>query len=325
MSKKPRKRNKQEAEAFVPDDDELPLAFDPVQMQRLMDDLQRFIAQQEFDSPEELDAFLAEFMASDKPIPPFKPRTPLEKAQAVIYDAWEAETPQKRARLARKALSLSKDCADAYVLLGNDADDAAEALAYYEEGVAAGTRALGGPEKLAEYKGHFWGAFETRPYMRARQALVEALWYMGELQEAVAHMQEMLQFNPDDNQGVRYRLLTAYLDEGQIEQAEALLEAYEDDPSALWEYTTALLLYGREGASRKATAALRQALKGNFYVADYLLGLRRIPKELPELISFGADIEAMECADAILPFWLQEEGALEWLRRTVKKAPRTLH
>ena len=45
----------------------------------------------------------------------------LDQAQDLIYDAWELADPIKRSRLARKALKISPDCADAYVLLAEAA------------------------------------------------------------------------------------------------------------------------------------------------------------------------------------------------------------
>ncbi len=81
-----------------------------------------------------------------------------------MYQAFEAP-PAKRARLAREAIEISPDCADAYVLLAEDAESAAAALPLYEQGVAAGERALG-KKAFKQDKGHFWGVLETRPYMR---------------------------------------------------------------------------------------------------------------------------------------------------------------
>ena len=39
--------------------------------------------------------------------------TPLGKAQDMMYDAWEVSDPKQRIALARKALEISPDCADA--------------------------------------------------------------------------------------------------------------------------------------------------------------------------------------------------------------------
>lgn len=50
--------------------------------------------------------------------------------------------PGKRLALAHTALATSPDCADAYVLLAEEAaDTVARALEYYQKGVEAGERA----------------------------------------------------------------------------------------------------------------------------------------------------------------------------------------
>ncbi|HEV2642619.1 MAG TPA: hypothetical protein VGT98_07930, partial [Candidatus Elarobacter sp.] len=62
---------------------------------------------------------------------------------------------------------ISSDCADAYVLLAEEtARTAGAARKLYEQGVAAGERALG-PNYFRNEVGSFWGLLETRPYMRA--------------------------------------------------------------------------------------------------------------------------------------------------------------
>ena len=92
----------------------------------------------------------------------------LAQAQEVMYQAWEA-SGRRRLELARQALAISPDCADAYVLLAEEsARSLEEACRFYAQGVEAGERALG-PEMFQEYTGHFWGVLETRPYMRARR------------------------------------------------------------------------------------------------------------------------------------------------------------
>jgi hypothetical protein len=69
--------------------------------------------------------------------------TPLVQAQALMYRAFEEPDEQRRVRLAQDTLALCPDCADAYVLLAEHAPSRNEALRLYEQGVAAGGRALG--------------------------------------------------------------------------------------------------------------------------------------------------------------------------------------
>ena len=90
--------------------------------------------------------------------------TPLDRAQEVMYQAFEAAGAEQ-VRLARKALEISPDCADAHVLLAEHAETAEEARKHFEQGVAAGERVLG-KQAFEEYVGQFWGVLETRPYMR---------------------------------------------------------------------------------------------------------------------------------------------------------------
>ena len=100
---------------------------------------------------------------------------------------------------------ISPDCADAYVLLAEQAKSRKESLQLYEQAVAAGERAIG-PDAFTGDVGHFWGLLETRPYMRAREGLAHTLWTLGRREEAAGHLLEMLRLNPGDNQGVRYTL-----------------------------------------------------------------------------------------------------------------------
>ena len=69
--------------------------------------------------------------------------TPLSKAQDLMYQAFGSHDPKERVKLAKQALELSPDCADAYVLLAEHTKSRKEALDLFEKGVAAGERALG--------------------------------------------------------------------------------------------------------------------------------------------------------------------------------------
>ena len=200
-----------------------------------------------------------------------------------MYEAFEAQGEEKL-RLAHKALSISADCADAYVLLAEHTSRPEEALRLYEQGLAAGERALG-QEAFQEYQGRFWGFLETRPYMRARLGLAQAQWELGRRDEAVGHYRDMLRLNPDDNQGVRYVLAACLLDLGRYEDLGRLLSDYRDDGSTEWAYTKALLAFRKEGDSDRARKLASRAAKGNRHVPAYLLGIKPMPRELSEYVT----------------------------------------
>ncbi len=241
--------------------------------------------------------------------------TPLDRAQEVMYQAFEAAAAEQ-VRLARKALEISPDCADAYVMLAEHAETAEEARTHFEQGVAAGERVLG-KQAFEEHVGHFWGVLETRPYMRARQGLAQCLWEAGCREEAAEHYQELLRLNPNDNQGVRYSLATLLLDLDRDEDLRRLLAKYEDDASAVWAYTKTLLAFRERGESPQANKLLAQATKVNKHVPAYLLGHKQLPHDLPPYISMGGEDEAVSYAVGNRRGWLNTPGAISWLRKTL--------
>jgi tetratricopeptide (TPR) repeat protein len=236
----------------------------------------------------------------------------LFQAQDRMYDAFEAEGA-RRVELAREALAISPDCADAYLLLAEDAassvEEARELLA---QGVAAGERALG-PRPFKEDVGHFWGLLETRPYMRARAALAETLWALDRREEAVEHQRELLRLNPNDNQGLRYRQAEWLLWLERDDELDELFAAYEDDAAAALTYTKALAAFRREGDSAEARRLLEEARELNPHVPAYLSGRKRLPKRLPDYVSFGDDSEAVDYAAGATALWASVPGALTWL------------
>lgn len=278
-------------------------------MEQPMAQIGRLLQSHDFASIEEANAFIQQMLATGG-LPDNVPQTPLDQAQEVIYQALEA-TGKRRVTLARKALTLSPDCADAYVLLAEATRDPLEAKAFYEQGVEAGERALG-PQPFAEDVGHFWGIMETRPYMRARQGLAEVLWVLGERQDAIGHATDMLRLNPGDNQGIRYLLANWLLAAGEDDALDRLLKAYPDEGSAAWAYTRALLTFRRKGAGSAATRALKAALRTNPHVPFYLFGLRELPAELPGYIGMGDESEAVSYVAESITNWIDTAGALDW-------------
>jgi tetratricopeptide (TPR) repeat protein len=243
--------------------------------------------------------------------------TPLHQAQRIVYQAFAAPASQERIKLAQQALDLSPDCADAYVVLAENAHTRKEAFDYYEKGVAAGERAIG-PQAFQESIGRFWGLMETRPYMRAREGLAHSLWAVGRHEEAVSHLQDMLRLNPNDNQGVRISLASwlPYLNRDQ--ELADLLTRY-NDATAAWSYSRALLAFRRQGDTPESRQLLDAAQKGNPYVPEYLLGDESLPLEMPQQYGIGDRNEAILYAADTLKVWKSTPGAVTWVRDVVKK------
>lgn len=237
----------------------------------------------------------------------------LERAQELIYDAWEARSGKQALELAQKALALSPLCADAYVLLATRERNKTKALDLWRKGVAAGEAALG-PSAEADYEGEYWGLLETRPFMRARHGLAMHLWTLGSHEEAIAHSRAMLRLNPNDNQGIRYILAAWYAELERDNELETLLRKYKDDYSAFWIWTKPLLAYRQNGKTKKSQSHLKKAVDYNSWVSGYLLGEKKMPKSLPQFYSSGEESEAVCYVDEFGKAWRLTEGALDWLR-----------
>lgn len=244
----------------------------------------------------------------------------LAQAQDVMYGAWEERSRQRRIALALKALKISPLCADAYVLLAEDrATTAEESREFYAKGVEAGELALG-KQAFVDDVGHFWGILETRPYMRARAGLGQALRVLGKKDQSIAHYREMLRLNPNDNQGIRYLLAAGLLEIGDDAALEGLLDSYAGDIAADWAYSKALLAYRQEGDSERSRQLLTEAWEVNTHVPAYLGGKKALP-ELPEYISFGGVDEAVAFVYKAGEAWRRTAGAVAWLTKTVSDLP----
>src|SRR5699024_4510382 len=98
-----------------------------------------------------------------------------------------------------------------------------------------------GPSFFKENKGYFWGLIETRPYMRAKATYAALLDKMGFLEAAIEQYEELLELNPNDNQGIRDLLLPLYIESESFDEALKLLNAYKDDVSATLMFSRALV------------------------------------------------------------------------------------
>ena len=248
-------------------------------------------------------------------------RTPGEEARALVDHALGLLDPKRRVALAREALELDPDCSDAYLLLADHAGGSKQVIALTALAVEAAARTLR-PETFAEAVGSFWSLPETRPYMRARANLAEALWAAGERAGAAGHLRDLLRLNPGDNQGLRYTLANWLLNLDELDELDGLLARYDED-STTWAYTRALAAFRREGDTPATRRLLRAAKKANKHVPDYLMGRKPLQADQPALYTPGDEDDAVLLVAAQLGAWKATAGALNWLRsqsKTSRKA-----
>ena len=238
---------------------------------------------------------------------------PRYRAEDLVNEAWEA-AGERRVALAREALALWPDCADAYVLLAQAASSLEGARELLERGVAAGERALG-RRVFREEVGDFWLIFETRPYMRARAALAVTLWRLGRREEAVEHQRELLRLNPRDNQMLRYRHAHWLLELEVYNELEDLFAVYAEDRVPGFVYTQALAAFRCRGRDDAGARCLRaEARELNPHIPVYLSGRKKLPVPRPACTVFGEESEAVDYAGGVGELWASVPGALSWLQ-----------
>lgn len=115
-----------------------------------------------------------------------------------------------------------------------------------------------------------WGFLENRPFLRAAQGVVLCQLRLGQRREALALMEKMLRWNPNDNQGLRFIIGSEYLRAGDTAKAARIFEteAAQYPPY----YYEAGLLHLMKGDRIAAATSLRQGFAANGYVAEMLCG-----------------------------------------------------
>ncbi|MBP7342743.1 MAG: hypothetical protein PHG54_11125 [Smithellaceae bacterium] len=241
-------------------------------------------------------------------------------AQEVMYDAWETNSKSRRIKMAKRALSIDPDCADAWSLLADDAAKSLDqAIDYYEKGMNAGRRSLG-EKKFKQYEGGFWGFLDTRPYMRARAGLMMCLWLAGNGDAAIGHAKDMLKLDPNDHQGIRYRLISYLAALGRYDELGTVMKgSFKNDGATEWLYARALLSFVKKGDTDASRRELQRALQVNKYVPAHLTGGKAVPQRLPDTITWGGEDEASCYASENIDAWKKVPGALDWLKTQSKR------
>jgi tetratricopeptide (TPR) repeat protein len=214
-----------------------------------------------------------------------------EQAQELVWDAWEAETREKSIALAEKALKIFPGCTDAYNVLAIHETSEEKAAAHYQKAIEA-FRKNNGEQFFHENTGYLWGILEARPYMRAMQGYGRCLWDCGEKEAAAKVYQDMLELNPNDNQGVRYMLISWLLILEKYDEARALIKTYNDDAGLAISFGNLLLDIVEKKSKTTIAKSYREAVKFNPHAVPFILKKKRLPKNMPGMIEMGSTDEA---------------------------------
>lgn len=244
-----------------------------------------------------------------------------EQAQDLFYEAMESHDPERCFELLEQCLCLDPKNIDALLAMATVSGYEGEERILVLRGIVETAAKRLGKKAFQEMVPHFWGFFETRPYMRARERLASELMAQGFLEAAAVEYQEMLLLNETDNQGVRYELLPTLLALKRLEEARTLLAQYRGDCE--WNVVFAwgqVLERFLSGDQKTAAKSLTKARKQNSHMEPYLVGLKKPPATMPGSYSPGSIEEAMCYVRPLLLAWSKHPDALNWLKEHSPKS-----
>ncbi|MCX5512855.1 hypothetical protein C3941_02820 [Kaistia algarum] len=221
-------------------------------------------------------------------------------------------TPARYLKTLKAIVEHHPQFIDGYAHLGNALMEEGKpklALQACLRGLEVGERAI-----PAGFAGPIeWGFLENRPFLRAAHGVLLSQLRLGQRREALALMEKMLAWNPNDNQGIRTLIGSEYLRAGDIEKADRFFadEAAHYPP---YHYERALLRF-RAGDPVAAATSLRHGFVSNLYVAEILSGH---PDPAPLAIWHGSNFSEPEIARHYLEYcgdlWRRTPGAIPFVR-----------
>jgi tetratricopeptide (TPR) repeat protein len=158
-----------------------------------------------------------------------------------------------------------------------------------------------------------WGWLENRPFLRCLHGLATATLDEGNIAKATELFEELLSYNPDDNQGVRELLMEMYLEQNNLVKALDLCKWYPNDMMAGMLYGYPLVLF-KLGKQEQASKKLIKVVKESPKIAKELFkkSHKKPQSDMPGHITCGGWDEAYYYWKRFGRFW--DKKALEWLR-----------
>lgn len=225
-------------------------------------------------------------------VPRKKESKPLEKQRAeAMMEGIEDLDDHEAALQVKKAIDVYPNLMDGHMWLAAHARTVEDALVHLKSAMEAGEAELG-PEAFEEMKGHFWGFHETRPFMSAKYEYAMFLRKAKKYEQSLRQFKELLELNPNDNQGVRFSYAPLLVQTGKYVAYQKLIKIYEEEDMAHSLYTHAIYTFKKHGNSVKSNQALAKAYEANPYILNFFAGEVDFPDEPPSHYSLGSLEEA---------------------------------
>jgi len=162
-----------------------------------------------------------------------------------------------------------------------------------------------------------WGFVDNRPYLFLFGEYATLVNATAGPQKAIPFYEELLDLNPNDNQGIRSLLSTAYIKTGRLNQLLELDKKYPDDLMVELKVGTLLALYKLGRLDEARIRALQMKKHFSHIFCEILKTSHPQPELIPGRVRVGGDDEAWLYWEEQGTFWMAAPGSREFLRECI--------
>ncbi len=241
--------------------------------------------------------------------------------RAMISSTQEStkEVEDKEAKISVKGKSVVavKDEKEAmyqnFMKLAHESNEYKEKVEYFEQAIKVAVDMI---ENNAEVV--YWEDKVTRPYMIALQDLGNLCLENNKEDSAKKVYELLLNLNPLDHQGIRYKLINILIKNNSRKEINDLFVRYNEDQSATWLYSKVLYYYKNNNIFM-AKDALKEAVKRNKYIALKLIKWTAFMQMSGVYINPTLFDEANFYCEESVDLWKSTKGSIDWLLKNVLK------
>ncbi|MCB0747464.1 MAG: hypothetical protein KDC52_06670 [Ignavibacteriae bacterium] len=171
-----------------------------------------------------------------------------------------------------------------------------------------------------EFRGKIeWGHIDNRPFLRSIHGLGLSFLLVGEFQQAQKFFEQNLEYNPNDNQGIRSLLIQSYIACGEFKKILNVCHLFPDDILADTLYGKVLALFSLNKIE-EAQITLEKAFKYSPLIAKELISKKHKPvlNNQPGIITVGGQDEAYEYWKRMGQYWTNP-NIIEFLKNGINK------
>jgi len=278
---------------------------------KMMADFQRLLKTQNFQSKEEVEAFMKNMMGQQVPEFDKGALSFEEQAEDLVMEA-QRLNPEESMLPILEALDLDPECIMAYEYLGNIQPVPQLGISYFAYGVQLGREKF--KEEIIESKGELWYHHHLRPFMRCLSNYANCLYALGSHEKSLAIYKEVLELSKNDNMGVRYIYGAYLLEQNKLDEFEKLDKDFDYEESTMCCFNRVLYSFLKTGESPETLKLLVQAKAQNKFIITLLTAKEPKDTNAPSY-SMGSKDEAQYYTSFAFYVWQELKGAIDFLKK----------